>query len=330
MSDQTHIQWTDATWNVFGGCSKVSAGCANCYAVGQAHRMAGNPNARIRDRYAGLTRITAAGAVQWSGQLRLHEDMLPRPLSWRKPRRIFVNSLSDTFHEDVPDEWIDRVLGIIVRTPQHTYQLLTKRPDRMAAYFARLDTPRGHHEACFSGDPHNRNWELHGAIVRLRNGQPLPNVWLGTSVEDQRAAETRIPHLLRCPAAVRFLSVEPLLGPVDLDSVWPGGLPCPGPDIYVPSLHLVIAGGESGHNARPCHISWLRDLRDQCRTAGVPFFLKQLGSQPRSLPTDCGDGSGRQLTDRKGGDMREWPADLRVREMPSESCVAAVAAGKGA
>ena len=211
MSGQSKIEWTDATWNPVTGCTKVSPGCKHCYAE------------RITKRWGGdFSKVT------------LHPDRLDAPLHWRKPRMVFVNSMSDLFHEDVPDYFIDDVFDVCAVAANHTFQILTKRPERMMRY-------------CQDDDR-----------------SILHNVWLGVSVEDQQRADERIPHLLQTPAAVRFLSVEPMLGPVAL-SAWLG------------SIDWVICGGESGPGARPMDQGWARILRDQCVHAGVPFFFKQWG-----------------------------------------------------
>jgi len=235
MSANSSIEWTEATWNPVRGCDIVSPGCTNCYAMKVAHRFsgAGKP-------YDGLTKLTKGGPV-WTGQVRLVPEALGMPLRWRKPRRIFVNSMSDLFHEDVPDGFITEVWRTMADTPHHTYQILTKRPARMAENLRR---------ALSIGD-----------FI----APPLENVWLGVSVEDQRRADERIPLLLLTPAAVRWLSVEPLLGPVDL---WP----------WIADLDWVVVGGESGHGARPMDQDWARSLRDQCNEAAVPFFFKQWGT----------------------------------------------------
>ena len=203
MADQTHIQWTDATWNPITGCSVVSAGCKNCYAMRLAGGRLRNHPSRI-----GLTRVTGAGRV-WTGEVRLNEAWLDQPLRWRRPRRIFVCAHGDLFHPEVPDEWIDYVFAVMALGMQHTYQVLTKRPKRALAYFAARDSHLGM-TRCF------RNFR---GYERPVGPWPLPNVWLGVSVEDQDTANERIPPLLETPAALRFVSAEPLLGPVDLTEI---------------------------------------------------------------------------------------------------------------
>ena len=240
MGDNTAIEWAEATWNPIAGCTVVSPGCTNCYAMKTA---AGLERRFGSVKYAGLTRVVN-GNVVWTGELRLVEAALGQPLRWRRPRRIFVNSMSDLFHENLPDAAIDRVVGVMARAPQHRFMALTKRADRMRRYFD-------------------------AAATR----EPLANLWLGVSVEDQARAEERIPQLLATPAALRFLSCEPLLGPLDLRAGL--GAPIAG---GAAGVDWVIAGGESGPGARPMHADWARALRDQCRDAGVPFFFKQWGA----------------------------------------------------
>lgn len=265
MADGTAIEWTDATWNPITGCSVVSPGCKNCYAM----RLAG---ARLRHdpSRAGLTHATKAGPV-WTGEVRFNARWLDQPLRWRRPRRIFVCAHGDLFHEAVPDEWIDRIFRVMSTAPRHTFQVLTKRAERMRRYLS---------------DP-----TVHGRIrYDARPPWPLPNVWLGVSVEDQRRADERIPILLDTPAAVRWISAEPLLGPISLAAidvdgeteVLPLGAEWLGRSdeiegLDLPRLDWVVAGGESGPNARPMHPDWARSLRDQCAAADVPFLWKQNG-----------------------------------------------------
>lgn len=321
MSTQTSIEWTDVSWNPVRGCSLVSAGCANCYAMKQAHRFAFKKADVGSDRpgvvegpYHGLTRMTSSGPV-WTGSIKLVEEVLDAPLHWKKPRRIFVNSMSDLFHDDVPDEFILQVLTIMAIANRHTFQVLTKRPQRMQELLSKWrpdDLYALWHG--FSGDSAEiQSW-------------PLPNVWLGVSVEDQKTADERIPKLLATPAAVRWVSAEPLLGPVDLEACLSGF----GRALYDDGLNWVVVGGESGPGARPCDVEWIHAIKDQCRCAGVPVFVKQLGSQPfvvegsraaqewaasgaSAVMDDCG---GIHPKDRKGGDMAEWPIDLGAREWP--------------
>lgn len=256
-TDRTSIAWTDATWSPVRGCSRVSLGCDSCYAMKMAHRFSGKGQP-----YEGLTRIGKRG-VDWAGFARLVPEQLGVPLRWKKPRRIFVNSMSDLFHESLEDADILRVFDVMRQCQQHTFQVLTKRASRMRKWFSWVQAMPG--------------WPLPGNRVGV---WPLPNVWLGVSAEDQQRADERIPHLLATPAAVRFVSVEPQIGPVDLalarstpalDATgyclvdWP----------HAPHIDWVIVGSESGARARPFQWLWAESLRDQCAAAGVAFFMKQ-------------------------------------------------------
>ena len=296
MSDGTKIEWADATVNAINGCSLASPGCTNCYAM----RLAGT---RLRDHpsRSGLTQQTKVGPV-WTGEVRLSETALLQPLRWKRPRRIFWNAHGDTFHDAVPDEWLDRLFAVCALTPQHTHMILTKRGARMREYFVDpAAVERIYDLVC--------NWAIEGMgdVVLIAPGfpaemapdgrhvplgvWPLPNVWLGVSVEDQARADERIPDLLATPAAVRFISAEPLLGPVNLfgcsedrKQIWnwltgeTGTMHFDGPDFDDgPKLDWVIVGGESGPSARPMHPDCARSLRDQCAAAGVAFHFKQWG-----------------------------------------------------
>lgn len=241
MADNSEIEWTDATWNPTTGCTKVSQGCANCYAKRFWHRWAGNP----KTVYFGRP----------FEDVQCHPDRLDQPLRWKKPRRIFVNSMSDLFHEDVSDDFIADVFNVMAEAKHHTFQVLTKRPERMRDFM--LGT-----SGC-------------GA-----NYDPIPNIWYGVSIEDQETANERIPPLLEIPATVWWLSIEPLLGPLDL-SPWlewgSSGPPWLCNNDEGNERAWVVCGGESGPKARPMHPTWARSLRDQCDVAGVPFFFKQWG-----------------------------------------------------
>ena len=271
---QTGIVWTDETWNPVTGCTKVSQGCKHCYAERDWHRLQHLP------RFAGRAFTDVV----------CHPERLDQPLRWAKPRRIFVNSMSDLFHPDVPDEFIDKVFAVMSLTPRHVFQTLTKRPDRMRAYMRRIDA------SPLLLDIARRviSNTLGTLSVRYDFAWPLPNVWLGVSVEDQATADQRIPLLLQTPAAVRFISAEPLFGPIRLDclgadkpyyidalrgemrSTAPISLD-PSPQEELPRLDWVVVGGESGPKARPMHPDWVRILRDQCAAAVVQFMLKQWG-----------------------------------------------------
>ena len=308
MGDKSAIEWTDATWNPIRGCSRVSEGCRNCY----AERMAGR---QINGAYKGLVRSTGGG---WTGEVRFVEDALDRPLRWKAPRRIFVNSMSDLFHEKVTESWIAQIFNVMRSAEQHTFQVLTKRPERMRDLLSRW--------AASPGIGNGYGWVT----------KPLPNVWLGASVEDQAMADERIPLLLQTPAAVRWVSSEPALGRVDFHRWLYNTSVLSGEQTGGASLDWLVVGGESGPGARPFDLAWARSAIAQCRAAGVPCFVKQLGAHPHyEQPSGrmfCGAPQGlwaRQpgcgapswsrslvLRDRKGGDMAEFPEDLKVREYP--------------
>jgi protein gp37 len=248
MADKSAIEWTEATWNPTTGCDRVSPGCDNCYALNLAPRL----------KAMGSKRYQRDGDPRTSGPgfgLTLHDDTLDLPLRWTKPRRIFVNSMSDLFHHAVPDAFIVEVFARMWWSPRHTFQLLTKRHGRMRSLMPRIEE-----------DLRQRERDLALVDCPTPLVWPLPNLWIGVSVEDQKWAETRVHALLTTPAAVRWLSCEPLLGPVEL-----GG--------YVGMLDWVVVGGESGPKARPMMPDWARSLRDQCTSASVPFFFKQWGER---------------------------------------------------
>jgi protein gp37 len=276
VSDHSTIAWTEATWNPVTGCSHVSEGCRHCYAE------------TLSRRYGRSSKPwTAQNAAE---NVRLHRNRLDKPLGWRKPRLVFVNSMSDLFHELVPFEFIDEVFAVMAVTPEHTYQVLTKRPDRMLEYTQRA----------FASEPTVRciQLELEGNRVLSSHSDgyswPLPNVWLGVSCEDQKNADLRIPTLVETPAALHFLSCEPLLGPIDLRpkggkvfemlSQWygPQGFDSTGsqpmrervPGLF-PKVDWVIVGGESGPGFRPMALEWAEDIQRQCERAGVSYFFKQ-------------------------------------------------------
>lgn len=271
MADKTPIEWTDATWNPVRGCSLVSAGCTNCYAMCQAHRQSGKGKA-----YEGLTRKTGHGPV-WTGEIRLVPELLDLPLRWKTPRRIFVNSMSDLFHEKVPDGFIGKVFAAMGACEDqqrgHVFQILTKRPERMLAWVSEYG-----YGSWNSRRMAGERW-------------PASNVWLGVSVEDQKTADERIPPLLQTPAAVRWISAEPLLGPIVLRrsfdawvNSWPPGTHAADLPRLKSYLHWLVVGGESGPKARPLHPDWARSLRDQCQAAGVKFFFKQWGEWSPERP----------------------------------------------
>lgn len=315
LADRSKIEWTQATWNPVTGCSKVSPGCDRCYAETMSHRLSHSA------KYVSATNPEGT----WSGVLSTHPGELKRPGWWKEPKLVFVCSMSDLFHSQVPWDFICQVFAVMAATPWHTYQVLTKRPGRMA-YFAEAVWPE--YQNCHPTGP----WDW------------PPNVWAGTSVESQKYAP-RLNCLARVPAKVRFVSVEPMLGPVDLSHWLPCDLceyplapeeaernsePCEvcGGTDGQGRISWVICGGESGSGARPMDLDWAKSLRNQCREAGVPLFVKQLGNRPfwnGEGPPPAGHvylgrvvGGWRfdLLRDAKGGDPAEWPEDLRIREMP--------------
>ena len=307
MGDKTGIEWTDATWNPIRGCSRVSEGCRNCYAEKVAARFSGPGQP-----YNGLARNG-----RWTGEVRLIVEHLEDPLRWKKPRRNFVNSMSDLFHEGLEPAIIGRILNVMGAAKQHQFQVLTKRPERMI--------------------------EIMMGYYRFLRSDPLPNVWLGVSVEDQKTADQRIPILLDTPAAVRFISAEPLIQPIDLRRLDLGDRKTRGygnrritwdslsewemqseagkslgskarcmANGEHPRLDWVIVGGESGPGARPFDVEWARQLIIQCTAAAVPIFVKQLGTKP----FDSKDGNRIYFSSWKGGDWLEWPHWLKVRQFP--------------
>jgi len=271
------IEWTDRTWNPIIGCSKISPGCDNCY----AEKMAGRLASMGTQGYSRVIQsVRGQGHSAWNNKTSLVESALDKPMYWKKPRRIFVCSMGDIFHESVDVDWLRSMFRVIRATPQHIYQFLTKRPENA--------------------------WSM----LNLCCAKPPANVWLGVTCENQATANERIPHLLKCPAAVRFVSVEPMLGPVDLTHIPYSSLGATHKmdalrgyggwgdyDRRKHKIHLCIVGGESGPQARPMHPDWARDLRDQCQDAGVPFVMKQM--------------SGRTKAERQN-----IPTDLMIREFP--------------
>lgn len=275
MSDNSSIEWTEATWNPVTGCDRVSEGCDHCYAATLAKRLKAMGNRRYqRD---GDPRTSGPGFG-----VTLHHDQLDLPLRWRHPRVVFVNSMSDLFHDAVPQGFIADVFAVMAASA-HTFQVLTKRPGRMASLLRRRSF-----------------WSMVGmrarrfGVVRPPSQTlPSPNVWLGTSVETQKWTDIRIPKLLETPAAVRFVSCEPLLSSVDL-----------GPWLANdPRVDWVIVGGESGAGARPMNEQWARSIRDQCRDAGVAFFMKQWGGRTPKA-------GGRELDGRTWDEMPSRLADV--------------------
>jgi protein gp37 len=285
VAEHSKIQWTEATWSPTVGCTHVSAGCDHCYAATLA-------SGRLKHlpEYEGL-----AEHGKFNGTVRLLEDRLTLPLKWRKPRMIFVDSMSDLFHESVPDEYIAEVWAVMAASQRHTFQILTKRHGRMRSLLSSRVFFSAVNQAycCLPSDvPSITGYKW-----------PLRNIWLGVSAEDQHWADIRIPALLDTPAAVHFVSAEPLLGPINLRHVVPGPCPCHG--IERDGLSWIIVGGESGRGARPMRVEWARSIRDQCEAAGVPFFFKQAGA---ALAREWG-------VPGSGHDPDVWPEPF-PREMP--------------
>lgn len=250
----TKIEWTEKSWNPVTGCTKVSPGCKNCYAEAIANRL-------------------------WGGRkftdVRCHEDRLDTPFHWKKPRRVFVNSMSDLFHPDVPFDFIDKVQSAMQANDRHTFQILTKRPERLELWIE-----------------YRRSWTDYGFNR---------HIWIGVSVESPKYLD-RTDILRRVPAAIRFISFEPLLESVG--------------EIDLTGIHWVIIGGESGLKARPFNIEWAREIIRQCKAAKVPVFMKQVGASPVAFTLQTGYVEPMKLKSRKGGDPNEWPVDLRIREYP--------------
>lgn len=286
----TNIEWTDTTWNPIRGCSRVSEGCQNCYAERMAARFSG-----VGQPYEGLTRQTPRGP-RWTGDVRFVDDRLYEPTRWRKSVKVFVNSMSDLFHKRVSPEDIARIFAVMAECPKHVFQVLTKRPEQAKAFFdwAQKSDPgcppamnvlwaalqiESHQSGEFDG------W-LHRNAAYDLDVWPLPNVWLGVSAENQACFDARVPILLECPAAVRWVSLEPLLGPIDLSA-------------HIHGLDWVVVGGESGPGARPCDVEWIEGIVAQCQRAQVPVFVKQLCARAWNHK-----------------DFDSFPEVIRVREWP--------------
>ncbi|MES2004314.1 MAG: phage Gp37/Gp68 family protein [Bacteroidota bacterium] len=268
---KSKIEWTGETWNPLIGCDKISAGCKNCYAITTAWIRQHNP--KMQEKFAGTVEKGANGQLNWTGKLNMSMAALDIPLNNKKPTVYFVNSMSDLFHEAVPFDFIDKIFCIMAITQHHTYQVLTKRAYRMVEYFKSGAVSRIYSELERIA-PAGQEMAA-SAMFHLIKYQYLPNVWIGVSAEDQKTADDRVPKLLDVPAAVRFLSCEPLLGDINLSKYL---LPLKREGLHAcRGIHWVIAGGESGKDARPMHPDWARSLRDQCRANDVPFFFKQWG-----------------------------------------------------
>ena len=253
MAYKTDISWADTSWPVTVGCDKLSAGCAGCYAMRDARRMGENPNPKVSSVYHGLVVKQHNGLLNWTGVVRELPERLDWPAKWPEHRDIFVCSQSDLFHEGISDEFIGRVFSVMWNNPQHTYYVLTKRPERLLQLLQ----------------------ETHPEGLQDLNSTNFPHVIVGISAEDQKAAEERMPLLMQVPLAPtqRFVSAEPLIGPLDL-SAW------------INEIGWVIAGGESGSHARPMHPDWPRRLRDQCADANIAYHFKQWGEWSTAEPAE--------------------------------------------
>jgi protein gp37 len=299
MGDKSKIEWTDATWNPVRGCTVVSEGCRNCYAMQVAARFNGQGQA-----YEDLAYRNDSGA-HWTGKVKLIDEHLQDPLRWKRPRRIFVNSMSDLFHESIPDEWIERIFQVMFTANHHIFQVLTKRPERMLDWISR--------SAFLSNDP-------------------LPNVWLGISAEDETTFLKRAPLLIKTPAAVKWLSLEPLLGPMNFEAFstffYTGWTEAPFDDV----IDWVVVGGESGARARPMHPDWARYVRDKCVEANVPFFFKQWGEWDGGgvFGSECDDPCGRDVKALPGGALTgtDWEPGSHLKGSQTIHRVGKKAAGR--
>jgi len=296
------IAWTDETWGPIRGCSRVTKSCINCYAESIAKRFSGEGLA-----YEGLVRLSKkdGSPLGWNGVVKPVPKRLLDPLRWQRARKIFVNSMSDTFHENLPDSEIDKIMAVMGIARRHTYQSLTKRPQRMKEYLADPDLPRRLWEAAQEIWPRARStpWpETVGPLNPHRDFHPRnwPWVWLGVSVGDQPEAEDFVPILCEIDAALVWISQEPQHGPIEYRDEW------------LKRIDWIVIGGESGHEARNFEVAWARRTIAQARAAKVPVFMKQLGKWPVGS-----DGWPIKISDGHGAKVEEWPEDLRVREWPT-------------
>ena len=308
MSKNSKIQWTDHSWPIVTGCIPKSAGCANCYAIKDSWRLSHNPNPKIREIYTGTVEKKAE-TLRWTGLIKYHPDRLKWVEQWKKPARIFVSNMADLFSDDVPEWFLDLTWAYMAVYKRHTYQVLTKCPDRLNAYLNDANTICRIAMWINVGLDQNKHPGNDYPLLPLNNwaydefSWPLTNVWVGVSVENQSVTH-RINTLLETPATIRFISCEPLLGPVELR---PHYLYDDYEESYRDNekLDWIIVGGESGPNARVCQVKWIQSIVNQCEQTGTPIFVKQLGS--RSNLEVKG----------KGDNLEEWPQSLRVQEFPS-------------
>ncbi len=332
---KTSIEWTDESWPLANGCRRKSPGCENCY----AERLISTRLSKT-DKYKGLA-VFGQNGPRWTGDVRFWAKDLAMPLKLKKPSRIFVADMGDLFYEGFSNEEIAAVFGVMAATPRHTFQVLTKRAERMSEWFK-----WAHDQRCHGNTTTEimRSWAVDLGGFRAADGSmpegpgrdllgydlrwPLPNVHLGVSVENQKYADERIPILLETPAAVHWVSAEPLLGPVDLRGwIEPCRITRSAGSLsrgrYIDNgakfarLEWIVVGGESGPGARPYDVQWARAVIEQCQRARVPCFHKQLGAKPyQSAAHEGATGFEMKLENRKGGDWSEWPEDLRVRQFP--------------
>ncbi|MEA5619941.1 DUF5131 family protein [Cronbergia sp. UHCC 0137] len=324
MSKDSNIEWTGHTWPIVTGCDFAGEGCPNCYALKDSWRLSHNPNSKISEPYKDTVIKAANGKLQWSGVVKVHIDRLNWVLKWKKPAKIFVCNMADLFHEKVPDDFIDLAFAYMAIAQRHTFQILTKRPERMQSYM-RNCKQRIRRAAVDLGRELKLPYETYEPYETCEFEWPLPNGWLGVSVENQKAADTRIPILVETPAKVKFLSCEPLLEELDLSEflnidyyVSAMETPCGTGIKYYNAIDWIIAGGESGPNARVCHVEHLRSLVQDCQSAEIPIFIKQLGTKPmlNNQPYKISDSEALRRN-RKGGILTEFPEDLQLREFPT-------------
>lgn len=319
MAKKSNIEWTGVTWNPLAGCSRISTGCENCYAEKMTKRL----SAMGQPKYHGLLN----GHGRFNGVVNFDENALILPLKTKKPETYFVNSMSDLFHENVQDEWIDQVFAVMALCPQHTFQILTKRPERMKSYLSDSNVWYRITDYAYLSEVARKGKSEIGEQFGQHFEKPLPNVWLGVSAENQEQASKRIPILLQTPAAIRWVSAEPLLSGIEfvkrIDSMnhvdmlkgiryWKGHHVQ-----TVCKLDWIVAGGESGANSRPCELAWIRSIVEQCNAASVPVFVKQLGSKPICERLIEFHSPVIKLKNKKGGNIEEFPEDLQIREFPT-------------